>query len=362
MNKSYYCVIMAGGVGSRFWPLSRASYPKQFIDILGIGKSLLQMTFDRFNQLVPAENIYIVSNAEYASIIQEQLPDIPVENILLEPARRNTAPCIDYANHRIYEKNPDAQIVVAPSDHLILKESIFLSAVKKGLDFVGEKEALMTMGIKPSRPETGYGYIQIAKGVVKGYEQSGIKKVKTFTEKPDLAMARVFLESGEFYWDSGIFFWSLPSVMKAFEQFAPEIHSLFQKGKGLYDTSEEASFVKKTYEHCPNISIDYAVMEKAENVFVLPSDFGWSDLGTWGSLYEQLELDSNRNAVMGKQVFLYDSSGNIINVPDEKLVVLQGLDDHIVVDSEDVLLVCRKEEEQRIKEFVNDIRTSMGEE
>ncbi|MCF8227097.1 MAG: mannose-1-phosphate guanylyltransferase [Bacteroidales bacterium] len=360
MNNNYYCIIMAGGVGSRFWPLSRARNPKQFLDILGVGKTLLQQTFDRFTELIPVQNIYIVSNAEYKDIILQQLPALPEENVLLEPSRRNTAPCIDYANFRIFKKNPKAQIIVAPSDHLILKEDIFLECVKQGLEFVGNKEALLTLGIQPGRPETGYGYIQAPQGPVRGFENLDVKKVKTFTEKPDLDLARVFYESGEFYWNAGIFFWSLPVIMDAFEKYVPEVHSLFSEGKEIYGTPGEKKFIEGTYERCRNISIDYAIMEKAENVFVLTSEFGWSDLGTWGSLYEQMQLDEQDNAVNGKKIFMYDSHRNVINVPDEKLVVLQGLDDYIVVESDDILLVCKKDEEQRIKEFVNDIRSELG--
>jgi mannose-1-phosphate guanylyltransferase len=360
MNKNYYAIIMAGGIGSRFWPLSREKYPKQFIDILGVGKTLLQQTFDRFRELISAENIYIVSNAGYKDIISSQLPSLPEENILLEPSRRNTAPCIDYANFRILEKNPEAQIIVAPSDHLIIKEEAFLKQVKHGLEFVGDKQALLTLGIKPSRPETGYGYIQAVQKGVPGYEKIGLKRVKTFTEKPDLEMAKIFCESGEFYWNAGIFFWSLPTIMKAFETHVPEIHGLFEKGTGKYGTDQEKKFIEDTYARCKNISIDYAIMEKAENVYVMASDIGWSDLGTWGSLYEQMEQDKQGNAVTGKHVFLYNSSGNIVNVSDDKLVLLQGLEDHIVVESENVLLICKREEEQRIKEFVNDIRSDLG--
>jgi mannose-1-phosphate guanylyltransferase len=360
MNKKYYAIIMAGGIGSRFWPLSRAKYPKQFIDILGVGKTLLQQTFDRFREIIPAENIYIVSNAEYREIIREQLSSIPGENILLEPSRRNTAPCIDYANFRILEREPEAHIIVAPSDHLILKEEVFIEQVKMGLEFVGEVEALLTLGIQPSRPETGYGYIQAIQKEVKGYEKMGLKRVKTFTEKPNLEMAKIFFESGEFYWNAGIFFWSLTSIMKAFKVHEPEVHALFERGKGKYGTSDEESFIEDTYARCKNISIDYAIMEKADNVYVLSSDIGWSDLGTWGSLYDHMDQDSHGNVVTGKHVYLYNSSGNIINVPDDKLVLLHGLEDYIVVESDNVLLVCKKEEEQRIKEFVNDIRSEHG--
>jgi mannose-1-phosphate guanylyltransferase len=360
MSTDNYCIIMAGGIGSRFWPLSKSQRPKQFIDILGIGRTLLQQTYDRFIQIMPPDHIFIVSNLEYKSLIEGQLPDLPVENILLEPLRRNTAPCIDYANFRILQKDPNANIVVAPSDHLIVKEKVFLKNVKSGLDFVRENKALLTMGIVPSRPETGYGYIQSIKKKIKGYEKSSLRKVKTFTEKPDLEMAKVFLESGDFYWNAGIFFWSLQSIMDAFEAFLPEIHGLFKEGVNDYGTAREAAFIEKTYSSCRNISIDYGVMEKAENVYVLVSDYGWSDLGTWGSLYEQLDKDENQNSVSGEHVFLYDSTGNIINVEKGKLVVLQGLKDYIVVQNQDTILVCRREDEQKIKQFVTEIKSEIG--
>jgi mannose-1-phosphate guanylyltransferase len=352
---------MAGGIGSRFWPLSKTQCPKQFLDILGVGRTLLQQTYDRFIRFIPAHQIFIVSNLEYKQIIIDQLPDIPEENILLEPLRRNTAPCIDYANFRIQQKDPDANIVVAPSDHLIVKEEEFLEHVKEGLEFVKTNNALLTLGIVPSRPETGYGYIQSVQKKVKGYESSGLRKVKTFTEKPDLKLARVFLDSGDFYWNAGIFFWSLKSIMHAFESFLPEIHTLFREGGEDYGTKKEKAFIEKTYSNCRNISIDYGVMEKADNVYVLVSDFGWSDLGTWGSLYDQLDKDDARNSVTGKHVFMYDSSGNIVNVQDDKLVVLQGLKDYIVVQNEGIILVCRRKDEQKIKQFVNEIKSELGE-
>jgi mannose-1-phosphate guanylyltransferase len=361
MSKDNYCVIMAGGIGSRFWPLSKSQRPKQFIDILGVGRTLLQQTFDRFIRLVPADQIFIVSNLEYKDIIVEQLPDIPEENILLEPLRRNTAPCIDYANFRIRQKNPDANIVVSPSDHLIVREEDFLREVKQGLQFVSENDALLTMGIVPSRPETGYGYIQSIQKKVKGYESAGLRKVKTFTEKPDIELAKIFLNSGDFYWNAGIFFWSMKSIMSTFETYLPEVHALFKEGEAVYGTEEEQKFIEKTYSSCRNISIDYGIMEKADNVYVLVSDFGWSDLGTWGSLYEQLNKDEQKNSVTGKHVFMYDSTGNIVNVQDDKLVVLQGLDDYIIVQNDNIILVCRMEDEQKIKQFVNEIRSELGE-
>jgi mannose-1-phosphate guanylyltransferase len=362
MDKNNFCVIMAGGIGSRFWPLSKVHCPKQFLDILGTGRTLLQQTFDRFSQIIPTEHIFIVSNLEYKTIISEQLPDLQVENILLEPSRRNTAPCIEYANFRILQKNPDAKIVVAPSDHLIVKEEEFLRSVKQGLDFVASNDALLTMGIVPSWPETGYGYIQSIQKKVAGYASTGLRRVKTFTEKPDLKMAKVFLDSGDFYWNAGIFFWSLNSIMKSFEIHLPGIHSLFKEGEGVFGTDKEPEFIKSTYSSCRNISIDYGIMEKADNVYVLVSDFGWSDLGTWGSLYEQLGKDTHKNSVTGKHVFMYESSGNIVNVQDDKLVVLQGLEDYIVVQNDNIILVCRREDEQKIKQFVNEIRTEIGEE
>ncbi len=360
MKNNNYCVIMAGGIGSRFWPLSKARRPKQFLDILGTGRTLIQQTFDRFTRVMPPDHIFIVSNLEYKEIIGEQLPGLPEANILLEPSRRNTAPCIDYANFRILQKDPEACIIVAPSDHLITKEEDFLRAVKQGFDFVKTNDALLTMGIVPSRPETGYGYIQSIEKEIKGYESTGLRKVKTFTEKPDIELAKVFIESGDFYWNAGIFFWSLNTIMKSFETYLPEIHTLFLEGQHIYGTNKEQDFIEKAYGSCRNISIDYGVMEKADNVYVLVSDFGWSDLGTWGSLYEQLARDSQENSITGKNVFIYDSTGNIVNVQDDKVVVLQGLKDYIVVQNDNVILVCRREEEQKIKQFVNEIRTEIG--
>jgi mannose-1-phosphate guanylyltransferase len=361
MDKNNFCVIMAGGIGSRFWPLSKTKRPKQFLDILGTGRTLLQQTYDRFIKLMPPEQILVVSNLEYKELIVDQLPDLPDENILLEPLRRNTAPCIDYANFKIHRKNPDANVVVAPSDHLIIKEEEFLRLVQQGLDFVASNEALMTMGIVPNRPETGYGYIQSVGKKVKGYEGTGLRKVKTFTEKPDLELAEVFLSSGDFYWNAGIFFWSLGAIMKSFETHLPEIHTLFKEGIEIYGTDQEKDFIHKTYGNCRNISIDYGVMEKADNVYMLISEFGWSDLGTWGSLYEQLLKNEQQNSITGKHVFMYESSGNIVNVQDDMLVVLQGLEDYIVVQNDNIILVCKLEHEQKIKQYVNNLRTEIGE-
>ncbi|HYX06618.1 MAG TPA: mannose-1-phosphate guanylyltransferase [Bacteroidales bacterium] len=355
-NTNNYCVIMAGGVGSRFWPLSRTNRPKQFLDVLGTGKTLLQQTFDRFNKIIPSENIIVVTNADYKDIILEQLPAIKAEHVLLEPSRKNTAPCIAYANHKILASNPEANIVVAPSDHLIIKEEEFLRIVTKGLEFVSENEALLTLGIKPSRPETGYGYIQVNPEDMK----DNLTKVKTFTEKPDYELAKVFYESGEFYWNSGIFFWSLNTIMNAFDQDLPEVNSLFREGKGLYNTEKETEFINNAYPRCKSISVDYGIMEKADNVYVICSDFGWSDLGTWGSLYEHSHKDNKGNTVSGENVFAYNLENCLVKVPKDKLVVVQGLKDYIVVESDDILLICRKEDEQRIKQFVNDVKIKNG--
>lgn len=360
MDNKNYCVIMAGGVGSRFWPLSRTSYPKQFIDILGVGKSLLQQTFDRFNKLIPAENIFIVSNADYSNLIREQIPDIPVENILLEPFRRNTAPCIAYAAYRILKKDPEARMVVAPSDHLILKEDVFLDVVNQSLGFVSVHETLLTIGIQPSRPETGYGYIQADNNSILKNEGVVFNKVKTFTEKPDVKLAKVFLESGEFFWNSGIFFWSVKSILNSFRKFLPEINDAFSGGIDFYGTEKEDDFIQATYSSCRNISIDYGVMEKADNVYVFTADFGWSDLGTWGSLYEHKDKDQKGNAVIGENVFRFDTSNSIINSTNQRVVVVQGMQDFIIVDSEDVLLICKKDQEQRIKSFVQDVKLETG--
>jgi mannose-1-phosphate guanylyltransferase len=352
---------MAGGIGSRFWPLSRTKKPKQFLDILGTGRTLIQQTYDRFVQIIPKEHIYIVTNEEYGDIVSKQLPGLSKEQILLEPMRRNTAPCIAYANYKIREIEPEANIVVAPSDHLIIKEGDFLNVVQKGLDFVSSNDTLLTLGIQPNRPETGYGYIQITGDKNSITANESIRKVKTFTEKPDLKMASLFLESGDFFWNSGIFFWSLKSILHSFEVNLSEIDSLFKEGIGLYNTPAEFDFISSTYPKCKNISIDYGVMEKADNVHVLCADFGWSDLGTWGSLYDMSKKDKNSNSIQGKTIFTYDTKNCIINLPNDKLAVIQGLDNYIVVDSDNILLICKKDEEQKIKQFVNDVKLEKGE-
>lgn len=358
-NKDNYCVIMAGGIGSRFWPMSKTAKPKQFLDILGTGKTLLQQTYDRFLKLCPKENIYIVTNEDYKELVQAQIKGIKEDNMILEPLRKNTAPCIAYANYKIAAVNPNANIVVAPSDHLILKEDTFIKAIKSCFRKTKDEDCLMTIGIKPTRPDTGYGYIQFTHSDIKE-KDSRIKKVKTFTEKPDLEMANFFLKSGDFLWNAGIFVWSLKSIMKAFEKHLPEIDNIFKEGVGKYNTPAEHAFIDNAYILCKNISVDYGVMEKAKNVYVRSSIIGWSDLGTWGSLYTHLKLDKGNNGVVGKNVMLYDCKNNIVNVPNGKVVVLQGLDDFIVVDADGLLMVCKKQNEQQIREFVADVKSQKG--
>jgi len=359
MNNSY-CVIMAGGIGSRFWPLSKRTMPKQFIDILGTGRTFLQQTYDRFVKICPNENIYVVTSADYKDLVLSQIPEISEKQVLLEPLRRNTAPCLAYACYKIQRINPNANIIVAPSDHHIQQEDAFLEQISQGLEFVSHNDALLTLGIPPDRPETSYGYIQIeSMKPVAGI--NNLHKVKTFTEKPNLELATIFLESGEFFWNSGIFIWSLQSILKALKIHLSSVNELFEKGNKLYGTADEVPFLNKTYSECQNISIDYGIMEKASNVYVLCSDFGWSDLGTWGSLYENSKKDANGNVISGEGVMLYGAKNCIVKVPGEKLVVLQGLDGYIVVESEGTLLVCRKEDEQQIRQFVNDVRLNKGE-
>lgn len=347
-----FCVIMAGGVGSRFWPFSRNNYPKQFLDFFGTGRSLLQMTFDRLNKLVPTQNILIVSNIIYKDLILNQLPAIGEHQILLEPHRRNTAPCIAYAVNRIKAINKNANIIVAPSDHLIMKENDFIETLRTGLQFTKENDCLLTLGIKPSRPETGYGYIQVEDGV------SNLRKVKTFTEKPNAELAKVFFETGEFFWNSGIFLWNLKVIDETFHLLLPEVASRFNAGKDVYNTPKEQAFIDGIYPSCPNISIDYGIMEKASNVHVLCSDFGWTDLGTWGSLYEMSAKDESNNVTLKCKTEFYESSDNIVILPSNKLAVIQGLEGYIVVESNDVLLICKKDEEQRIRQFVNDMNVN----
>jgi mannose-1-phosphate guanylyltransferase len=354
-----FCVIMAGGVGSRFWPLSRTSQPKQFIDILGTGETLIQQTFRRFTSVCPKENIYIVTSDIYKDMVKNQLPDISDNQIICEPARRNTAPCIAYANYKIQKINPNANIVVSPSDHIILREDIFTEVIKTALEASKNNDWLITLGIQPSRPDTGYGYIQF-NDIQSTENHTKLKKVKTFTEKPALEMAKSFLASGDFLWNAGIFVWSLNSIMKAFEVHLPDIDTIFKEGIPYYNTNNEEDFIKNAYTVCKNISIDYGVMEKAENVYVLAADFGWSDLGTWGSLYENRSKDDNGNSIVGKNIMVYDTKNCLINFPKDKLAVIQGLEDYIVVEDNNILLICKKSEEQQIRQFVNDVMSEKG--
>lgn len=350
-----YAVIMCGGIGSRFWPSSRAARPKQFLDFFGTGRSLLQMTMDRLLPIVPASNIIVVTNRTYEQQIREQLPMLQPDHILLEPARRNTAPCIAWAARHIAAIDPEASIIVTPSDHLITREREFEQAVLRGLEFVENNDALLTMGIQPTRPDTGYGYIQTGECVA-----PHICKVKTFTEKPDLELAKVFLATGEFFWNSGIFMWSVRSIMHAMQVHAPEVDAVFAAGAESFGTAQEAEYIDANFAACPAISIDYAVMEKANNVFVEKVNFGWSDLGTWGALYDISPKNQARNVTQNCSVMAYNSTGNIFAVPADKLVVVDGLNDYIVADAGDVLLVCPRANEQAIKQMVNDAKMHYG--
>ncbi len=406
-NQNNYCVIMAGGVGSRFWPFSRENKPKQFLDFFGTGRSLLQMTVDRFRPLVPIENVFIVTNVAYKQMILEQIPDLAEGQILCEPARRNTAPCIAYATAHIralclqkaYGLTKDeskqfegftkegkikggnsslpnyqdidwskpemqANIVVAASDHLILEEEKFRETISKAFAFVSQNNAIATLGMKPTRPETGYGYIQFVadelnvKLKIKNEElkiEDGIYPVKTFTEKPNLEMAKVFLESGDFLWNSGIFIWNLKTISEAFRYLLPEVADRFREGELLMGTEREEKFIEEIFPKCPNISIDYGIMEKAENVYVLPSSFGWSDLGTWGSLYELSEKDENRNVSLHSKAYFHEAEGNIVVLEPGKIAIVQGVDDMIIAEEQGALLICKKAEEQRIKQFVGEL-------
>ncbi len=361
MKKNFYAIIMAGGVGERFWPMSKTSRPKQFIDILGTGKTLIQQTYERFLRVCEPENIYIVTNKIYRDLVLEQLAGIGENQVICEPARKNTAPCIAYAAWKINAQNPNAAMVVAPSDHIIMKEDVFCGIITDALNEAAKSNNFYTLGIKPSRPDTGYGYIQFVAG--QRFENNELlRKVKTFTEKPNLELARSFLQSGDFLWNSGIFIWSVKAIIEAFEKYQPEITDVFQRGVGKYNTPQEEAYIDQAYPACKSISIDYAIMEKAENVHVFISDFGWSDLGTWGSLYESMEKDEQNNAVMGENVMLYEAENCIVNVPAGKLVVIQGLNDFIVSEYENSLLICHKSQEQQIRKFVNDVKLFKGEE
>lgn len=356
----HYAIIMAGGVGTRFWPMSTTQRPKQFLDILGTGSTLLQQTYNRMLKVCKNENIYVVTSTNYESLVMEQLPGLPKENILCETARKNTAPCVIYASYKIHKKDPKAITIVAPSDHLIKKEDTFVKALRSCFEKAKSQDCLITLGIKPTRPDTGYGYIQFINSDVTERD-TRIKKVKTFTEKPDHEMAKFFMESGDFLWNSGIFIWNTQSIIKAMETHDPELANVFKEGWDFYNTPKEKEFIDRAYATCKNISIDYSVLEKADNVYVRSSILGWSDLGTWGSLYTHIFKDKDQNALVGKNIITYDCNDCIVQVPKDKLVVLQGLEDYIVVESEGVLMICKKQDEQQIRNFVNDVKVKKGE-
>ena len=348
MNKNYYAILMAGGVGSRFWPVSTVDFPKQFHDMLGTGDTLIQKTFSRLAKLIPAENILILTNEKYNHLVLEQLPMVKQEQVLLEPAMRNTAPCILYASLKIQKQNPDAVMVVAPSDHWIEDENEFTNNLQQCFDFCSSENALMTLGIQPTFPNTGFGYIEFDKT-----DSNPIKKVNQFREKPDYETAKSFLASGNFLWNGGIFIWSAKAITKAFTEFQPVMYQLFSKGSDSYNTAFEKEFINDNYANAENISIDYAILEKANNVFVLPATFDWNDLGTWGSLHEKLDKDDNKNAVVNATVVLENASNNIIRADNKKIIVIDGLDDYIIVDRENVLLIYPKTKEQDIKKIVS---------
>ncbi len=358
MKSNYYAIILAGGIGSRFWPVSRTKYPKQFLDMLGTGKTLLQQTYERFSKIIPASNIYIATHESYTYLVKEQLNDLPDDQIIVEPIMRNTAPCIAYASHKIHEMDPTACMVVAPADHLILDENKFSLEVLKALQGAEQENWLITLGIKPTRPDTGYGYIQF------GSKSSlpGFKKVKTFTEKPNLELAKTFLQSGDFLWNAGIFIWSAKSIIHALSIHQTEMNDIFNEGSLAYNTDKEKKFIEGAFVRCVGISIDFAVMEKAENVYVLPVDFGWSDLGTWTSVYELSEKDESGNVCKpAEHVLAYDTRNTMIRTSTNKLVIVKGLENYIVIDSEDALMICPKAEEQEVKGIVAEIKEKFGE-
>jgi len=345
MNNNYYAVIMAGGVGSRFWPVSTQEYPKQFHDMLGTGESLIQRTFNRINQLIPAENILIATNKRYEDLVLAQLTKTTKKQLLLEPEMRNTAPCILYAALKIHNENPNAVILVAPSDHWIENETEFLNNIKTSFEASVKNDILMTLGIQPDSPNTGYGYIQFEEN------STEIKKVKNFTEKPNLETAKEFLNSGDYLWNAGIFVWSSKSILNAFKEYLPKMTDILDDGNNVYNTSFEDDFINNNYGKCENISIDFGIMERAKNVHILPVDFGWNDLGTWGSLYNKLQKDTQENAIVGAQTIFRDASGNMIRTESGKKVIIQGLNDFIVVEKDNTILICPRKDEQEIKQI-----------
>jgi mannose-1-phosphate guanylyltransferase len=351
---------MAGGTGSRFWPMSRDARPKQFLDILGSGKSFLQETFARFAHIVPPENILIVTGSAYVDPVRQQLPDIDPSQILAEPLRRNTAPCIAYAAYRIRDVNPHATMVVTPADHYIANEQAFLQVIQNGLNFAANNDSLITLGIQPTRPEINYGYIQFNTSEQQDFGTQKIYRVKTFTEKPDAELARIFLHSGEFLWNSGIFMWNLHTICRALETHLPDVAALFEKGAGLYHTPDEAAFTADAYAECRNISIDYGVMEKADNAYCFVGHFGWSDLGTWYSLYSHKRKDPCGNVIDAPETMLYDVADTVVfSCNKQKLIVLRGLENYLVVDTDDVLLVCPNNDSD-VKEIIKDVPVKKG--
>ncbi|MEO7313436.1 MAG: mannose-1-phosphate guanylyltransferase [Chitinophagaceae bacterium] len=357
MNQHHYVCIMAGGIGSRFWPMSRTKLPKQFLDILNTGETLLQATYKRFASFIPEQNIFIVTSADYIELVKEQLPQAKTANILGEPSRKNTAPCVAYMAYKLVQSDSKATFITAPSDHLILDQKAFVKVCLEALNFVTKHSALITLGIEPTHPNTGYGYIQ--------YEQqsvtSNVYQVKTFTEKPKLELAKTFIASGDFLWNAGIFVWQANIIISAFEKYLPEMAEVFAAEKENFNTPAEQEAIGRIYPQCTNISIDNGVMEKADNVYIIPSSFGWSDLGTWNSAYDNMDKDYLGNAVTGKQVMVIDATQNMVHTNENKLVVLQGLDDFIIVDTKDVLLICKRDKEQEIKEFTAEIKRNKGE-
>ena len=345
-----HLVIMAGGVGSRFWPMSTADRPKQFIDVLGVGKTLIQLTNERFSGVIPPCNVWVVTNEKYVSVVQEQLPDIPVDHILSEPCRRNTAPCIAYVSWRIKKENPKANIVVSPSDHIVTNPEEFRRVVTNCLKFTAETDAIVTLGMKPTRPETGYGYIQADLSTASARNKE-IFRVDQFRENPDLATAIQYTKQSNFFWNAGIFIWSASTIVNAFRIYQPGVARIFENIMDILGTADEQRVIDEVYPECDNISVDYAIMEKAEEIFVCPADFGWSDLGTWGSLLAQTPHDLYGNAIIGENIQLFDSKNCIIHTTEERKVVVQGLDGYIVAEKDDTLLICKLSEEQRIKQF-----------
>ncbi|MFZ2905933.1 MAG: mannose-1-phosphate guanylyltransferase [Cyclobacteriaceae bacterium] len=353
MNKNLYIVLMAGGVGVRFWPYSRNAKPKQFLDVLGTGKTLLQSTYDRFASICPKENIYVVTHQEHGHLVHDQLPELYPDQILLEPMRKNTAACIAYASYRIHQLNNDAVIVVSPSDHLILKEEEFSETILKAAEQAKDQDKLLTLGITPTRPETGYGYIQFLP------DKKVAKKVKTFTEKPELSLAKKFLESGDFVWNSGIFIWGVQAIVKAIGEHLPEMTEVFEEAKQFFNTPGETQAIEKAYAQCKNISIDYGVMEKATNVYVCLGNFTWSDLGSWGSIHDLSIKDEHHNVVKGK-VLLYDTRNSMVRASTDKLIVVQGLNGYLVAEFGNVIIVCEKDKEEQFRKFVNDVKAMQG--